>query len=114
MKRTQIFMNKPGLLSFSKLEISKIVMYEFWYDYRKLKYDEKAKLCYMDTDSLKVLLKTEDIYSNIGKNIEIRFDASNYELHRPLPNEENKKVAGLMKGQLGGIMTEFAALRQNL
>ena len=49
-------------------------MYEFWYDYVKPKYGEKAKLCYMHTDSFIVYIKTEDIYSNIGKDAQIRFD----------------------------------------
>ena len=44
-------MNKPVYLVLSILEISKIVLYEFWYDYVKQKYIKKAKLCYMDTDS---------------------------------------------------------------
>ena len=52
MKKTEIFMNKPVYLGLSILELSKIVMYEFWYDYVKPKYGEKAKLCYMDTVSL--------------------------------------------------------------
>ena len=47
----EIFMNKPVYLVLSILEISKIVVYEFWYDYVKQKYQKKAKLCYMDTDS---------------------------------------------------------------
>ena len=51
-------------------------MYEFWYDYVKPKYGEKAKLCYMDTDI--VPIKTDDIYKNIAKDVETRFDASNY------------------------------------
>ena len=51
MKRTQIPMGKSVYLGQSLLEISKIVMHEFWYDYVKPKYGEKAKLCYMDTDS---------------------------------------------------------------
>ena len=51
-------------------------MYEFWYDYVKPKYGEKAKLCYMDTDI--VSIKTDDIYKNIAKDVETRFDASNY------------------------------------
>ena len=42
-------MNKPVYLGLSILELSKILMYEFWYD-MKLKYGEKGKLCYMDTD----------------------------------------------------------------
>ena len=48
MKKTQIFMNKPVYLDISILDISEIVMYEFWYDYGKPKYGEKTKLCYMD------------------------------------------------------------------
>ena len=51
-------MNKPVHLGLSILELSKILMYEFWYDYVKPKYGEKAKLCYMDTDSFIVYIKT--------------------------------------------------------
>ena len=47
-------------------------MYEFWYDYVKPKYGRKAKLCYMDTDSFIVYIKTESIYSNIPKDVETR------------------------------------------
>ena len=52
-------MTKPASLGLSTLEMSKIVMYGFWYDYVKPKYREKAKLCYMDTDSFIVYIKTE-------------------------------------------------------
>ena len=51
MKKTEILMNKLVYLRLSVLELSKTLMYELWYDYVKPKYDEKAKLCYMDTDS---------------------------------------------------------------
>ena len=54
-------MNKPFYLGLSILELSKILMYEFQYDYIKPKYDEKAKLCYMDTDSFIIYIKTNDI-----------------------------------------------------
>ena len=57
-KKTEILMNKPVNLRLSILELSKIIMYEVWYDYVKPKYDEKAKLCYMDKDSLIVFIKT--------------------------------------------------------
>ena len=50
-------MNKPVHLGLSTLELSKILMYEFLYDYVKPKYNEKAKLCYMDTDSFIVYIK---------------------------------------------------------
>ena len=66
----------------------------------------------MDTDSFIVYKKTEDIYSDTSKDVETRFHTSNYELDRPLPKRNNKKVIGLMKDQLGRkLMAEFAALR---
>ena len=76
-------------------------MCEFWYDYWKPKYCEKAKLCYMDKDSFIVYIKTNDIYNNIAKDDEARFDTSNYELDRPLPKGKNEKVIQLMKNKLG-------------
>ena len=51
MKKTQILISKPVCLGLSILNLNKTVMYEFWYDYVKLKYGEKARFCYMDTDS---------------------------------------------------------------
>ena len=55
-------------------------MHEFWYDYVKSKYGGKAKLCYMDTDSFIVYIKTEDTYADIARDAETSFDTSNYEL----------------------------------
>ena len=87
-EKTQIFMNKPVYLGLSILKISKIVMYEFWNDYVKLKYNEKAKLCYMDSSSFIVCVRTEDIYKDIVKDGEKKFNTLNYELVRPLQNEK--------------------------
>ena len=92
-------MNKP---IYSRLELSKIVIYEFWYDYIKLKHGEKRKLCYMDTDSFTVQIKIDDIYKDIAKDVEARFGTSNYKLNRPLPKGKNKKVIDIMKDELGG------------
>ena len=112
MKRTKVKMNKPIYLGLSILEISKILIYEFWYDYMKPKYNDNIKLCYMDTDSFIMNIKTEDFYNDIANDVEKRFDTSNYECDRPLPTEKNKKVIGLMKDELGGrIITEFVTLR---
>ena len=105
-------MNKPIYLGLSKLEISKTLMYEFWYDYMKLKYNDNVKLCYMDTDSLIINIKTNDFYEDIANEVENRFDTSNYEVKRPLPTGKNKKIICLMKDELGGkIITEFVTLR---
>ena len=59
MKKTKVKMNKLVYLGMLALDISKTLMYEFWYDYIKLKYKEKAKLSYMDTDSFIIYTKTE-------------------------------------------------------
>ena len=117
MKKTKVKMNKPIYLVFSILDLSKAVMYEIWYDYIKPKYGKKAKLCYMDSDSFIIHIKTEDFYKDIADDVEKRFDTSNYECssiecNRSLPTGRNKKVIGLMKDELGGnIMTEFVALK---
>ena len=108
MKKTKVKMNKPIYLGLSILEISKTLMYEFWYDYMKPKYANNVKLCYMDTDSFIMNIKTNYFYKDISNDVENRFDTSNYELNRPLPTGKNKKIIGLMKDELGGkIITEF-------
>ena len=110
MRRTKVKMNKPIYLGLSILEISKLLMYEFWYDYMKPKYDDNVKLCFMDTDSFIMNIKTEDFYKDVANDVERRFDTSNYEVDRPLPTGKNKKVIGLMKDELGGrIITKFVA-----
>ena len=121
MKKSKVKMNKPIYLRLSILEISKMLMYEFWYDYMKPKYNNDVKLCYMDTDSFVMHIKTNDFYKDIASDVENRFDTSNYEgntpetsalARRPLPTGKNKKVIGLMKDELGGkIITEFITLR---
>ena len=112
MKKVKVKMNKPIYIGLSILDISKITMYEFWYDYVKIKYQDKARLCYMDTDSFVVNIKTKNFYKDISQGVKKRFDTSNYTFDRPLPTGINKKVIGLMKDELGGdIITEFVALR---
>ena len=77
MKKTKVKMNKPVYLGMSILDISKTLMYEFWYDYIKPKYQDKAKLCYMDTDSFVIHIKTEDFYEDIANDVKSWFDTSN-------------------------------------
>ena len=91
MKKTKVKMNKPIYLGFSILDLSKIVIYEFWYDYIKPKYSKKAKLCYMDTDSFIIHIKTKNFYKHIEDDVENRFDTSNCEVDRPLRKGKNKK-----------------------
>ena len=77
MKRTKVKMNKPIYLGLSIIDISKILMYEFWYNYMKPKYNDNVKLCYMDTDSFVMNIKTKDFYKHIANDVEDRFDTSN-------------------------------------
>ena len=112
MKKAKVKMNKPIYLGLPILEISKILMYEFWYNYMKPKYNDNVRLCYMDMDSFVMHIKTNDFYKDIASDVENRFDTSNYEVNRPLPTGKNKKIIGLMKDELGGkIITEFVTLR---
>ena len=75
MRRTEILMNKPVYLGLSILELGKILMYEFWYDYVKPKCEKRANLCYMDKDIFIVYIKADDIYKDIAEDVEARFDA---------------------------------------
>ena len=78
----------------------------------KPKYDNNVKLCYMDTDSFIMDIKTNDFYKDIANDVENRFDTSNYEVNRPLPMGKNKKVIGLKKDEQGGnIIMEFVTSR---
>ena len=108
MGKTEITMNKQVYLRQAILHLSKTLMYEFHYDYMRPKYGSKVKLCYMDIDSFVYDIDTEDFYRDIAKDVEKRFDTSGYskDENRTLRTEENKKVIGLIKDELGGkIMT---------
>ena len=127
MGKIKVVMNKPVYLSQAILDLSKIIMYEFHYDYMIPKYGDRLKLCYMDTDSIVYHIRTEDFYADIMDDVQTRFDTSGYitdgycvprtaeRSNRPLPVGLNKKVIGHMKDELGGkIMTEFVPLRPKL
>ena len=99
MNKARVKMNKPLKLGMSILDISKTLMYEFCYDYL-----DKAKLCYMDTDSFVLNIFTEDFFEDIDNNVERWFDTSNYDKNdkRPFKIRVNKKVTGVFKDELGG------------
>ena len=108
MKKIKVKMNKPVYLDLPILEISKTLMYKFWYVYINPKYQNNAKLCSMDTDSCIIHIKTEDVYENIANDVEKHL------IHQITKSVEHslqvktKKVIGLMNDELGGkIVTEF-------
>ena len=93
MKKTKVKMNKPVYIGMSVLDISKTLMYKLWYDCMKPKYEDRAKLCYTDTDSLIIYIITEDFFEDIVGDVKIWFDTSNYDENdkRPLPVGMNKE-----------------------
>ena len=95
MEKTKVKMNKPIYLGMSILDISRTLMYEFWYNYIKPKYQDKSKLCYTDTDSFIIHIMSEDFYEDIAIDVKKWFGTSNYNENdkRPLPIGKNKKLA---------------------
>ena len=82
--------------------MSETVMHDFWNDYVKPKYGEKAKLCDLHIDSFIIYIKTDHIYKDTVEDVETNFDTSNYELDRPLWKGKNQEVTGLIKDELVG------------
>ena len=84
MKKIKVKINKLLYLGLSILDISKTLMYEFWYDYIKLKYQDNTKKYYMDTDSFIIHIKIVDFYEDVADDFEKRYDTSNCEVNSPL------------------------------
>ena len=113
MKKTKVYMNKPVYVGQAVLDISKTLVYEFFYGYLKPRYGDKVKLCYVDTDSFIFYVETEDFYKDIMPDLDTWFDNSkiNNKLDRPIPKGINDGILGMFKDELKGeAMTEFIAL----
>ena len=114
MGKTEIHMVKPVYLGMCILDISKTLMYEFYYGYIKPKYGEKVKLLFTDTDSLMFLIETEDFYKDIAPDVHKWFDTSNFPPNNSfgISTGVNKMVIGMFKDEVGGkIVIEFVGLR---
>ena len=114
MKKNEVKMNKPIYLGQAVLDLSKTLMFEFWYDYLKPMYGDKIRLCYTDTDSFIIHIKTDDFYKDISADVDKWFDTSNFNKYdnRPLEIGKSKKVLCKFKDEIGGkTMTKFVALR---
>ena len=104
-------MNKPVNLGLSILDLSKTVIYGFWFCKTKIWWKFET-LWYGYRQLHWSHVKTDDIYKHIAEDVETTFDTSNFEKGRPLPKGKNKKVIGLIKDKLGGeIMKGFVGLR---
>jgi len=114
MKQIKLYYNKPVYLEMCILDLSKNLMFDFHYNYIKPKYGKKAQLLYTDTDSLMYEIETEDVYADIGGDVEAKFDTSEFPVSG-IPVGKNKKVVGMMKDETcGKIITEFVGLRPKL
>ena len=78
LRKTRAYMNKSIYIGQIVLDIRKKLMYRFFYDYLKPKYEDKIKLCYMDTDSCIFYVETDDFYNDISNDIIEWFDTSDY------------------------------------
>ena len=110
MKKIKVKMNKPVYLGLSILEISKTLIYEFWYDYKNQNIRITQNYAIWIQTVLSLILKQKISMKILP--IMLIFHTSNYEVNKPLPKGNTKKVITLMKDELGGkIMTELAAIR---
>jgi len=113
-KQTITLNNKPISVGFTILEISKLIMYRFYYDYLKPEYGDKCKLLFTDTDSLCYHIQTGDLCGDMAENIE-HFDTSNFETTHPLCSLQNHRVLGKFKSETGLLApTEFVGLRAKM
>ena len=121
MGKTSIYMDKPKYLGMAILDVSKTLMYDFYYGYIKPKYGDKVKLLFTDTDSLMFLIETEDFYEDIATDVHEWFDTSNFPKDKDgrflfhtfgIPTGVNEMVIGMFKDEVKGkIITEFVGLR---
>ena len=113
-QKTQVKLCKPVYVGMSVLDLSKLLMFEFFYDILKPKYDERVKLPYTDTDSLILEFRTDDLYADMATMLDV-YDTSNYPVGHDLHSQVNKKVVGKFKDELGGkVLQEFVGLRSQM
>ena len=113
-RKERVLLNKPIYVGMSVLDLSKHLMYNFYYNNLKKTYSDKIQLLYTDTDSVIIHVQTEDIYQDMQANIS-DYDTSNYQPSHPLFSTANKKVIGKFKDELGGkLLTEFVGIRPKM
>jgi len=112
--RQRVTLNKPISAGFTILEISKLVMYRFYYDYLKPKYGNKCTLLFTDTDSFCCHIETQDLHQDMSQNLDL-FDTSNFDKDNPLYTTKNHRVLGKFKSETGSLAPrEFVGLRAKM
>ena len=113
-RKVKLLLNKPIYVGFSVLELSKVVMYDFHYNFIKETYGQRAKLLFTDTDSLTYEIQTDDLYDDMLQSLDF-FDTSDYPKDHFLYSEKNKKVLGKFKDECkGNPVHEFVGLRSKM
>ena len=112
--KVTLTLNKPAYIGMCILELSKVLMYEFHYDYIKNKYGNNSRLLFTDTDSLMYEIKTEDVYEDFSNDKEM-FDFSNYSTKSKYYDNSNKLVVGKIKDETTGVaIEEFVGLKPKM
>ena len=114
MRLSKVKLDKPSYVGVAILDISKILMYDFFYDFVKPTWGERSEALFTDTDSLALLIHTEDVYRDIAPRVDKCFDTSKYKPGNPmgLPAGVNAGVVGKFKDEEPhDVITEFVGLR---
>jgi len=112
--RTKIKLNKPIAVGFCILELSKVIMYTFFYEHLKAKYAERCTLLFTDTDSLCCQITTRDLYDDMGQMMD-QLDTSNFPIDHPQYSQKNRRVLGKFKSETGSMAPkEFVGLRAKM
>ena len=113
-RKEKVLLNKPIYVGMAILDMSKVLMFDYYYNHLKKLYAHNIQLLYTDTDSVIVHIKTDDVYADMLKHADL-YDTSNYAPGHPLYSDQNKKVIGKFKDELGGkVMTEFIGIRPKM
>ena len=113
-RKTEVHLCKPIFVGMAVLDLSKMIMFNFYYGHLKALYADSIRMCYTDTDSVIVHIKTDDVYADMANHLDL-YDTSNYPIDHPLYSTVNKKVIGKFKDELASrIMTEFIGLRSKM
>ena len=113
-RKEKVLLNKPIYVGMAILDMSKVLMFDYYYNHLKKFYAHNIQLLYTDTDSVIVHIKTDDVYADMLKHADL-YDTSNYTPGHPLYSDQNKKVIGKFKDELGGkVMTEFIGIRPKM
>ena len=114
MNKTRLVLDRPVYVGMSILDLSKHLMYDWYYNHLKAQYGERAQLLYTDTDSLVLEIQTEDVHADMKRHQE-EYDTSNFPQDNPLHSTKNKKVLGKMKDECAGVpIAEFVGLRPKM